>query len=90
VLWNGAANRDTTAIEGADIFDIGRGPTPHVGFGAGDHFCLGALIARLQLRHIMRAFLDHVAGIELTAPVRRVASHQFPGFKSMPVRVTPN
>jgi cytochrome P450 len=89
VLWNGAANRDSQAIEGADLFDIGRPPTPHVGFGAGDHFCLGALIARLQLRHIMRAFLDHVADIELTGPVRRVASHQFPGFKSMPVRVTP-
>jgi len=89
VLWNGSANRDTDAIEGADAFDIGRPPTPHVGFGAGDHFCLGALIARLQLRHIMRALLDRVATIEMTGPVRRVASHQFPGFKSMPVRVTP-
>jgi cytochrome P450 len=89
VLWNGSANRDTQAIEGADEFDIGRPPTQHVGFGAGDHFCLGALIARLQLRHIMRAFLDHVADIELAGDVRRVASHQFPGFKSMRVRVTP-
>jgi cytochrome P450 len=88
VLWNGSANRDTQAIAGADEFDIGRPATPHVGFGAGDHFCLGAHIARLQLRHIMRVFLDHVADIELTGPVRRVASHQFPGFKSMPVRVT--
>jgi cytochrome P450 len=89
VLWNGAANRDAGAIDNADAFDIGRPPTPHVGFGAGDHFCLGALVARLQLRHIMRAFLDRVAAIELTGPVRRVASHQFPGYKHMPVRVTP-
>jgi cytochrome P450 len=58
-------------------------------FATGGHFCLGALIARRQLRHIMRAFLDRAARIELTGPVRRVAFHPFPGFKSMPVRVTP-
>jgi cytochrome P450 len=89
VVWNGSANRDEESIENADVFNIGRGPTPHVGFGAGDHFCLGAVVARLQLRHIMRAFLDHVETIELAGPVQRVASHQFPGYKSMPVRVTP-
>jgi len=87
VLWNGSANRDEEGIAGAGEFDIGRGPTPHVGFGAGDHFCLGAVVARLQLRHIMRAFLDRVEEIELTGPVQRVSSHQFPGYKSMPVRV---
>jgi cytochrome P450 len=88
VVWNGSANRDTEAIPGADDFDIGRPATPHVGFGAGDHFCLGALVARLQLRHIMRAFLDTVDEIAITGPVKRVASHQFPGFKSLPVRIT--
>jgi cytochrome P450 len=87
VLWNGSANRDEEGIAGAGVFDIGRGPTPHVGFGAGDHFCLGAVVARLQLRHIMRAFLDRVEDIELTGPVQRVSSHQFPGYKAMPVRV---
>jgi cytochrome P450 len=87
VLWNGSANRDEEGIAGAGEFDIGRGPTPHVGFGAGDHFCLGAVVARLQLRHIMRAFLDRVEEIELTGPVQRVCSHQFPGYKAMPVRV---
>ena len=87
VLWNGSANRDEEGITGAGVFDIGRGPTPHVGFGAGDHFCLGAVVARLQLRHIMRAFLDRVEEIELIGPVQRVSSHQFPGYKSMPVRV---
>jgi cytochrome P450 len=88
VLWNGSANRDEEGITSAGDFDIGRGPTPHVGFGAGDHFCLGAVVARLQLRHIMRAFLDRVESIELTGPVQRVSSHQFPGYKTMPVRVT--
>jgi cytochrome P450 len=89
VIWNASANRDCDAIPGADQFDIGRPATPHVGFGAGDHFCLGALVARMQLRHIMRAFLDTVDDIEITGPVKRVASHQFPGFKSMPVRIRP-
>jgi cytochrome P450 len=87
VLWNGSANRDEEGIVNAGEFDIGRGATPHVGFGAGDHFCLGAVVARLQIRHIMRAFLDRIETIELAGPVQRVASHQFPGYKSMPVRV---
>jgi cytochrome P450 len=87
VLWNGSANRDEEGIVAAGEFDIGRGATPHVGFGAGDHFCLGAVVARLQIRHIMRAFLDRIETIELAGPVQRVASHQFPGYKSMPVRV---
>jgi cholest-4-en-3-one 26-monooxygenase len=87
VLWNGSANRDEEGIADAGAFDIGRGPTPHVGFGAGDHFCLGAVVARLQLRHIMRAILNRVETIELSGPVQRVASHQFPGYKTMPVRV---
>ncbi|ATE66405.1 cytochrome P450 [Rhizorhabdus dicambivorans] len=89
VLWNGSANRDESAFPDPDRFDLGRQPNLHLGFGGGDHFCLGAVVARLQIRRIVQAFLDHVEDIELVGPVERVASHQFPGYKRMPVRVTP-
>jgi cytochrome P450 len=89
VAWIASANRDETAFEDPYTFDIGRRPNPHLGFGAADHFCLGGLLARLQLRRIMTAFIDQVEDIELIGPIENVASHQFSGFKRMPVRVTP-
>jgi cytochrome P450 len=60
-----------------------------LGFGAGEHYCLGVLLARLQLRRIMSAIIERVEAIELTGPIEHVASHQFGGFKRMPVRVRP-
>jgi cytochrome P450 len=89
VAWIASANRDEAAFDEPDRFDIGRDPNPHLGFGLADHFCLGAIVARLQLRRIMTAFLDHVEEIDLIGPIEHVASHQFWGFKRMPVRVTP-
>jgi len=87
VAWIGSANRDENVFADPFTFDIARKPNPHLGFGAADHFCLGALLARLQLRRIMTAFIEHVDEIELTGAIENVASHQFSGFKSMPVRV---
>ncbi len=89
VAWIGSANRDETAFDDPSKFDIGRKPNQHLGFGAADHFCLGGLLARLQLRRIMTAFIDQVEDIELIGTIQNVASHQFSGFKSMPVRVKP-
>jgi len=88
VAWIGSANRDEAVFADPFRFDIGRKPNNHLGFGAADHFCLGGLLARLQLRRIMTAFIEHVAEIELTGAIEHVASHQFAGFKRMPVRVT--
>jgi cytochrome P450 len=87
VAWIGSANRDEIAFDEPFKFDIGRKPNQHLGFGAADHFCLGGLLARLQLRRIMAAFIEHVEHIELIGPIENVASHQFSGFKRMPVRV---
>jgi cytochrome P450 len=68
----GAANRDPAVFTRPDRFDVGRDPNPHVGFGAGLHFCLGAPLARIELQAALAALLDHAPDLALAAePVHR-------------------
>ncbi|MGH8193890.1 MAG: cytochrome P450 [Woeseiaceae bacterium] len=63
-LLYGSANRDPEVFPDADRFDIGRSPNRHLGFGAATHFCLGAPLARLELRTLFRTLLQRMREIE--------------------------
>jgi cholest-4-en-3-one 26-monooxygenase len=89
VVWNASANRDEEAWDDPYRFEISRWPNDHVGFGYGPHFCLGAHLARLQMRLMLNEVLDRMPDIELTGPVERVASNLIGGIKRMPVKFTP-
>ena len=89
-LYYVSANRDEEVFVNADRFDVGRAPNEHITFGGGGpHFCLGANLARLEIRCMFEAVLDRVPDIELSGPVRRLRSNFLNGIKSMPVRFTP-
>jgi len=68
----GSANRDESVFPAADRFDVGRSPNPHVGFGMGVHFCLGAPLARMELQVSLRALLQRFPRLALAGePVPR-------------------
>jgi cholest-4-en-3-one 26-monooxygenase len=91
-IWYPSANRDESVFEDPFRFDVRREPNPHVSFGAGGpHFCLGANLARMELRIVFEELLAGLDDIELEGPVER---HQtawdmavFGSFKRMPIRV---
>jgi len=85
-LFYGSANRDEDVFEEADRFRVDRRPNPHLGFGIGEHFCLGANLARLELRVIFRDLAERLESIELAGPVERMRSSFLVGAKRMPIR----
>ena len=68
----GAANRDPAVFDAPDIFDAARTPNPHLGFGAGIHFCLGAPLARVEVQAVVAALRSRLPDLVLAAePERR-------------------
>ncbi len=68
----GSANRDSAVFDRADEMDLTRDPNPHIGFGAGIHFCLGAPLARLEMGVSLPALWEKYPNMQLSgAPVRR-------------------
>ena len=68
----GSANRDSAVFERADEMDLTRDPNPHIGFGAGIHFCLGAPLARLEMSVSLPALWEKYPNMQLAGnPVRR-------------------
>ncbi|HXJ36950.1 MAG TPA: cytochrome P450 [Candidatus Eisenbacteria bacterium] len=90
VLFYASANRDEDAFPHAETFDIGRTPNDHLAFGIGPHFCLGANLARLEIRVMFEELLRRLPDIELAGPAERLRSYFINGIKRMPVRFTPS
>ena len=84
-LYYAAANRDEAVFPDPDRFDVGREPNDHLAFGAGEHSCIGATLARLEMRVLFEEILERFAGIRLAGPVRRLRSNFVDGLTAMPV-----
>jgi len=89
VMFYPSANRDPEIFENPDAFDITRDPNVHLAFGWGPHFCLGANLARGEIRGIFAELLRRFPDIEVTGPVRRLRSSTVNSIKSMEVSFTP-
>jgi cholest-4-en-3-one 26-monooxygenase len=87
-LWYASANRDEDVFDDPDRFDIRRRPNEHVAFGHGQHFCLGANLARMEIRVMFEELLSRFDDIALAGSVRRLRSHFIDGIKTIPIRFT--
>jgi cytochrome P450 len=86
-LFYASANRDEEMYDDPFVFRIDRDPNPHLGFGIGEHYCLGAHLARLDLKVFWRQFVDRVTDAEYAGPVELLASSFVGGPKHVPVRL---
>jgi cytochrome P450 len=83
----GSANRDETVFANATEMDITRDPNPHIGFGAGIHFCIGAPLARMEMTTSLPALFERYPTLELAAePIRR-PGFVLRGYESVRLRV---
>ncbi|GAA5125863.1 cytochrome P450 [Haloechinothrix salitolerans] len=86
VVWFSSANRDERVFADPDRFDVDRKPGEHLAFGHGPHFCLGAHLARVQMRAMFDAVLDTFEALELAGEPDRLRSTFQNGVKHLPVR----
>jgi cytochrome P450 len=82
-----AANRDGAVFSNPDTFDITRQPNPHLSFGTGIHYCLGATLARVEGHEVFRALAERLPGLVLdTETIDYQPSVQFRSLRALPVR----
>jgi linalool 8-monooxygenase len=89
VLWYNSGNRDEAVFEDADRFDVHRRNVGHIGFGTGQHVCVGWRLAELQLKIVFRLLAERVQYIEQLAPGRRFRSNFINGLKTLDLRLDP-
>ncbi len=87
VLHYASANRDEDVFENPMTFDITRDPNPHIAFGFGAHFCLGAHLARLETRCVLEQLVQRVDRLELVGQESYVWSSFIAGIKKLDVRL---
>jgi len=89
IMWYHAANRDPEVFERPDEFDVTREDNRHVSFGKGEHYCLGANLARLELNAIFGEIIRRLKNPKLAAPPRRMRGNFVNGVKEMRISFTP-
>lgn len=83
VMWYISANRDEDKFSEPYRFNIERADSPHLGFGSGQHICLGSRLAEMQLRIVLRLMLERYSTIHVLQPPRRVRSNFINGLKDL-------
>ncbi len=91
VFFHASANRDEDVFDDPDTFDITRDPNPHIAFGGGGpHFCLGANLARMEIRVMFEHLLDRMPDVRQAGDLQRLQSQFINGVKHLPVAFTPS
>ncbi|MAG34464.1 MAG: cytochrome P450 [Deltaproteobacteria bacterium] len=86
IMFYGSANRDDEVFDAPFDFEIGRRPNRHLGFGTGEHFCMGAHVARLSSRALFLELANRIEMMEPAGEATQIASSFVVGLKSLPVR----
>jgi cytochrome P450 len=86
-VWEMSANRDERVFEAPHRFDLRRSPNPHLGFGQGVHYCLGANLARLEIKVLFEELLPRVDGIEESGDAVYTRDNRLFGLKRLPIRL---
>jgi cytochrome P450 len=85
VVWEGSANRDERVFDNSMSFVVARHPNPHLGFGHGVHFCLGANLARLEIRILYEELFSSFRSIEAAGPIEWTRSNRHTGIRHQPL-----
>ena len=86
-VWEMSANHDERVFADPFDFDVGRDPNPHLAFGFGMHYCLGASLARLEIRLLFEELLPRFPHIELIGEPTFTRDNRLFGLKHLPVRL---